>query len=119
MSTPTTEMGKELRKIRIDRDERLLNMAQKLGVSSSFISAIEVGRKTAPVGFEQLIIEKYRLTGEEKQRLLRAADQSRHEFTIGAKSPLARDTAGLLARKMDSLSEEQLRAILSVVGKAK
>jgi len=47
----TTEIGKELRKLRIDRDERLLDMSERLEKSSAFISAVERGTKTPPNGF--------------------------------------------------------------------
>ena len=40
-----TELGKHLRKIRIDHGEILKNMADKLGVTSSFLSAVEIGKR--------------------------------------------------------------------------
>ena len=40
-----TSLGKRLRKIRIDNDEITLNMAEKLGISTVTMSAIDVGRK--------------------------------------------------------------------------
>ena len=38
------DLGKMLRKIRIEEDERLLDMAENIGVSVAFLSAIETGR---------------------------------------------------------------------------
>ena len=40
-----TSLGKFLRKIRIDNDEYLKDMADKLGVTVSFLSAVENGKK--------------------------------------------------------------------------
>ena len=51
-----TELGKELRKIRIDQDERLLDMAERLEKSAAFVSAVEVGKKSPPSGFEEAVI---------------------------------------------------------------
>jgi transcriptional regulator with XRE-family HTH domain len=40
-----TEFGKAVRKARIDTGQTLLSMAQELGVTASFLSAMETGRK--------------------------------------------------------------------------
>ena len=40
-----TKLGIALRKIRLDRQELLKNMADKLKVSSAFLSAVETGKK--------------------------------------------------------------------------
>lgn len=113
----TTEIGKELRKLRIDRDERLLDMSERLEKSSAFISAVERGTKTPPTGFEELVIKTYQLVGEAADVLRRAADRSRKAFTLDAQSPLARDTAGLMARRMNSLSEDELKSIFDILNK--
>ena len=72
-----TEIGKELRKLRIDRDERLLDMSERLDKSSAFISAVERGTKTPPIGFEDLVIKVYQLAGDAAAAMHRAADRSR------------------------------------------
>ena len=41
MNSTTTELGKMLRKLRIDREETLGDMAERLGCTSSYLSAIE------------------------------------------------------------------------------
>ncbi|NDV48687.1 XRE family transcriptional regulator [Salipiger sp. PrR003] len=113
----TTEIGKELRKLRIDEDERLLDMSQRLNKSSAFISAVERGTKSPPSGFEELVIKAYWLAGDAADALRRAADRSRKAFTIEADTPLARDTAGLMARRMDSLSDDELKSIFQILNK--
>ena len=40
-----TEFGKALRRIRLDNDELLKDMADKLKVSSAYLSAVENGKK--------------------------------------------------------------------------
>lgn len=112
-----TTIGKELRKIRIDQDERMLDMAARLENSAAFISAVERGTKTPPAAFEEKVIKAYRLVGQAAEALRRAADQSRSAFMIEAKSPLARDTAGLMARRMNSLSQDELESIFQILKK--
>ena len=43
-----TSIGKFFRKLRIDEGEILKDMAEKLGVSVSFLSAVENGKKRMP-----------------------------------------------------------------------
>ena len=43
-----TSFGKALRKLRIDRGMVLKNMADMLGVSSAYLSAIELGKRAIP-----------------------------------------------------------------------
>ena len=113
-----TELGKTLRKIRIDEDERLLDMAKRLGKSAAFLSAVEVGKKSPPSNFEELIIAAYKLRDTAAEGLRIAADRSRQAFTISPRSEIGRDTAGLLARKMDTLSDDELIEIKNLLSRS-
>ncbi|MFC3061566.1 helix-turn-helix transcriptional regulator [Paenirhodobacter populi] len=113
----TTELGKELRRIRITEEERLMDMADRLGKSSAFISALERGSKNPPAGFEDTVIKAYNLLGVAAEAIRKAADRSRKAFVIEANSPLARDTASLMARRMDTLSDDELKSIFAILTK--
>lgn len=110
-----TEIGKELRKLRIDKEERLADMAMRLDVSSSFVSAIETGKKAPPAMFEEKVANAYDLPVVDRDRLARAADASRTAFTISPTSSLARDTTGLMARRINTLSEGDLENIRRIL----
>lgn len=112
-----TEIGKELRKLRIDRDERLLEMASRLGVSAAFISAVETGKKSPPSGFEEKVAASYDLNSEAVARLKQAADRSRKTFTLEPSSARGRDTAAMFARQVDKLSEDDLFEIQAILTK--
>ena len=45
MAGELTSLGKFLRKLRIDRGELLRTMSNKLGISMSFLSSVENGKK--------------------------------------------------------------------------
>ena len=94
-----------------------MDMAARLEKSSAFISAVERGTKTPPEGFVELVIRAYRLAEDAAASLRRAADRSRKNFTLEADSLLARDTAGLMARRMNSLSEDELNNIFQILSK--
>ncbi|MEP2707636.1 MAG: XRE family transcriptional regulator [Roseibium sp.] len=118
---PTTEIGKELRKLRIVEEERLIDMAKRLDKSASFVSAVETGSKAPPVGFENLVVTAYGLAHEVAHHFFLAADRSRKAFTIQPSSDLGKEAIGLMARrmnsKMDGLSAEQLSKIISILKK--
>lgn len=112
-----TDIGKLLRKLRIDKGERLLDMAAYLNVSSSFLSAVEVGHKAPPVGIEEQVIGAYDLDEEAAEELRNAADRSRTSFIMRPESELARDTAGLLARRINTLTSQDLEEIQLILKK--
>lgn len=115
--TRLTDFGKELRKIRIDVGERLFDMAKRLDVSAAFLSAVELGEKQIPPGLIEDVIVEYGLDLEAVGRLRQAADRSRATFKLKAHSPIARDTAALLARKFESLNDDDLRRIHDILRK--
>ena len=47
--------GKFCRKLRLERGELLLDMAKKLQVQSSYLSSVEVGRKSVPESWKDEI----------------------------------------------------------------
>ena len=63
-----TELGKVLRKIRLDRSEILYHMAKSLGYGPAFLSGIENG-KQIPDDFREKLFEAYSLTDSEKNAL--------------------------------------------------
>lgn len=73
----TTALGKSLRKLRVDHDERMGDMAGKLGVSASYLSAVEHGRKNPPLGLADDVVDLYGLGAEKAQEITAAAADSR------------------------------------------
>ena len=104
--------GKEMRKLRVDEGERLLDMGERLNRSPAFLSAVETGKKSPPVGFEDEIADVYSLSNERRASLKKAGDRSRAIYTIKPKDELAREATAAFARRVNDLSRERLRAIL-------
>ena len=118
-----TAFGKALRKIRIDRNLLLKDMADGLGCSSPFLSAIESGTKKIPDDMIERISQVYKLTEEEVQSLEVGKVQSMKEVVMSLKDFCAQDRelAMAFARNFDALQEDQkekLRAILKEAGDA-
>lgn len=64
-----TPFGVFLRKLRLDNGEIMKNMAEKLGVSSSFLSAVENGKKNIPTAWFDMICKLYGLNENKKEEL--------------------------------------------------
>jgi transcriptional regulator with XRE-family HTH domain len=64
-----TEFGKFTRKLRVDNDELLKYMADKLGVSSSYLSSVETGKRKTPVEWVDKISQLYNLDEHMKSKL--------------------------------------------------
>lgn len=108
-----TPLGRFLRKLRIDRNELLKTMADKLDVSSAFLSAVEMGRKHMPATWEQTLVEDYRLdagqTAELSNAIAESAKSVRLDLTnISADS---RRTVLAFARKIQEVDEADLERI--------
>ncbi|WP_273723920.1 helix-turn-helix domain-containing protein [Bartonella sp. AU18XJBT] len=103
-----TPFGKTLRKLRIDHSERLLDMAKKLDISVAFLSSVEIGKKSVPVGLEEKVIELYALDQEVAEILRRESDACRKSFTIKPSNPLSREIVGMFVRNLHNLSQQDL-----------
>lgn len=78
----TTEFGKALRKLRIDRDEYIKDMAEKLHISVSYLSAIETGKRTIPENIVGGIARAYGLEPDDFDALNQLKDKSNREVRI-------------------------------------
>lgn len=110
-----TNFGKILRKLRVDHNERILDMADKIGKSSAFISAVERGQKPIPEGFDDLIIKAYDLSDIQAMAVRQACARSKTSFQLKPNTGLGRDAADLLAKRINELSSSQLKEIKEIL----
>ncbi|WP_286694964.1 helix-turn-helix domain-containing protein [Spongiibacter sp. UBA1325] len=110
MNTP---YGKEIRKLRIDKGLTLKALADQLGVASSYVSAIEKGRKKLTNPFVENVVKAMCLSTDEEKLIWDAAFQSQSEFTIDVSNSneQARSAVAMLARNFGSLPAEKLDQI--------
>jgi transcriptional regulator with XRE-family HTH domain len=108
-----TEFGQHLRKIRIDCGDLLKDMADKLGVTSSYLSAVETGKRNVPDGWVEKISQFYRLDMLEQDALQTEAANSVRAVTMDLCNmvPKRRETALLFARKFDAVDDSAIEAI--------
>lgn len=112
-----TEFGKCLRKTRIDNQELMVDMAEKLGVSPAYLSAVENGKRNAPEKWVESIIEKYSLSPASADALKAAFDDSQENVKIPLKgaTDLQKSTVVSFAKALNGLTDSDLKKIMSVV----
>jgi Zn-dependent peptidase ImmA (M78 family)/transcriptional regulator with XRE-family HTH domain len=121
-----TPFGKLIRQLRLEKDMRLIDLAEATGKSPAFLSAIEVGRKPIPDSYVREVIRAMNLTAAEAKKLTAAADRTRKEVRVDNLSEDQRALMAAFARKLDTteapidphLSEivERLRNALKSMG---
>ena len=111
-------IGRFLRKIRIDHNEILKNMADKLGVTSSYLSAVENGKRIFPDEWEDTLNGFYGFTDRQKSDFKNAVVDSKEAFELNAKGAAKqnRELAYVFARKFKDLDEDTVKKIKELLG---
>lgn len=71
-----------LKKLRSDNNEVMSDMAEKLGVTTSFLSAVELGKKNPPQNWYKKIDKSYSLCLSQRYELIKALALSERHLKI-------------------------------------
>lgn len=112
-----TEIGKFLRRYRIDNGLLLKDMAGKVGVTSAYLSAVENGKKRPTEDLVGKIINAYDLDSEKATELNEAYFRSVNEISISTAGYSTEQTnLGLIfARKIDSLTSDEINSLIKIL----
>lgn len=113
----STEFGKAVQQLRQLAGLTLFEVAEKMGMSTAFLSAVENGRKRVPDDFVEKLGRAVPAAQAQSGVLESLANQARKQVVLPlpAASRQDADLATALARKFNNLSDEQkarIRAIL-------
>lgn len=116
-----TRFGKELRKIRIEHDEILKDMADKLNVTAAYLSAVENGTRKMPDSWMNIITKEYNLSSEAAEQLQRLVYEDRNNINVcyDKKNEQETNLALSFARKFKDLNNEQIQEIQKILDKTK
>lgn len=116
-----TQFGKELRKIRIENDQILKNMADKLNVTAAYLSAVENGNRRVPDSWINTIAKEYDLSDEKVKNLQRLAYEDRNDINVSFDNTNNQETnlALSFARKFKNLNDNQIEEIQKILDKTK
>lgn len=115
-----TNFGKFARKLRIDNAELLKDMAEKLGVTTSYLSAVEVGKRNVPTKWKNQIVNIYNLDKNKKQELEESIFNSQKVIKLNLEN-LRKDSDKELmlafARKFEDLDDDSKKDIINILNK--
>ena len=110
-----TPFGEKLRKLRAKRGVTLKDMAGALGVTPTYLSALEHGKRGRPTWFlVQRIIAYFNVIWDEAEELQRLAEMSDPRIVVDTAGldPRATEFANLLAAKIKGLSAKSLEELI-------
>ncbi len=114
----STNLAKFLRILRIQNDELLGDMADKLGIMPSYLSAIEANRRPLTAALKEKLIKEYNLSPQQQTELDSLIAQAAQSVEVDLSSvrnnaiyPKYVDTALLFARDISSLGEAELNEL--------
>lgn len=112
-----TEFGKTIRKLRLDKGILLKQMADDIGMTSSYLSAIEHGKREIPKRLISDLSNTYTLTSDEEDNLSKAAQNSRSSIKLNLSGNDSKKTefANSFARRFDDLSDDQISEIMKIL----
>src|ERR1700733_1979682 len=113
-----TPFGIAIRKLRLDKRLRLLDLAELLDCSAAYLSAIETGRKPIPDGFVLDVARKMKLSTEELTILRRAADRTRKHVKIERLPEDQRELVAAFARRIDKIPPALIAKIKGIILKS-
>lgn len=111
-----TNFGKTLRKIRIDHDELLKDMAARLNVTVAYLSAVENGKREVPDNWIDILSNSYQLSKEETKELQTCAYETKDSLKINLDGigKEERELALAFARSLKSLTDEDMAKLAKI-----
>lgn len=105
-----TQFGIFLRKLRLDAGEIMKEMAAKLDVSSSFLSAVENGKKKMPDSWYEMIINLYNLDKGKQDEMMTAIEESEKSVEINLEDlgSEKKKLAFSFARQLENFNKEEV-----------
>jgi transcriptional regulator with XRE-family HTH domain len=113
-----TPLGEKLRQLRAERGVTLKAMAEELGLSAAYLSALEHGRRGRPThALVIAVCAQLNIIWDEADELLRLARLSHPRITVDTAglSPRATELANLLAERIRKLPPEKIEGILEIL----
>lgn len=116
MSMKLTPFGQFTRKLRVDRGEYMKDMSAHLGVTPSFLSAVESGKRNPPLEWADTLGQAYNLSDDDIREVHALLNQSRtyERVDVAHLSAEDRQIIERLAVSLPTLDEASRQNITNV-----
>ena len=109
------ELRTQLKILRDKYGDSLRTMARKLGITASYLSAIETGKRNIPDNFELLLFDAYSLSEEEKGLIKQALYSCKKNYIINLAKVSNNERLILKYLLENDPTEEQLDKMLNII----
>ena len=112
-----TTLSRILKMIRLENGEVLRDMAEKLGVTASYLSAVEKGRRDMPKEWIQKIRKLYDVDEKTLERIKVAAEELKKSLKLDLQgaSEAQRGAALVFARAFKSMDDKTAEGIRNIL----
>ena len=112
-----SKFGEFMRILRIKKGEYMGQIAEMLGTTTPFLSAVENGKKNVPKTWKEKIIEHYALSECEINELENAIEESKLQMKFDLRNSGEKKRQAVLkfARSFDDVDEETAEKIIKLL----
>jgi transcriptional regulator with XRE-family HTH domain len=112
-----SKFGKELKMLRLKNDEILKNMADKMEMSSAYLSAIELGKRRVPDDFIEKLTKAYQLNQLQVNEINNALNEheGKIEIVLNNVDSEKKEMAMIFARTFEDMGSEKAKQIIEML----
>ena len=110
-----TEFGKVMRIIRINTGDSMRDMAAKIGMSATYLSAIETGKRNIPANMEELLFTNYNFSDKDKKKIKDSIEKSAAQVKINLTEMADKKKKLIYKLSKGDIDEETLDRLCEII----
>ena len=110
-----TEFGKVMRIIRINTGDSMRDMAAKIGMSATYLSAIETGKRNIPANMEELLFTNYNFSDKDKKKIKDSIESSAAQVKINLTEMADKKKKLIYKLSKGNIDEETLDRLCEII----
>lgn len=110
-----TEFGKVMRIIRINTGDSMRDMAAKIGMSATYLSAIETGKRNIPANMEELLFSHYNFSEKDKKKIKDSIEKSAAQVKINLTEMADKKKKLIYKLSKGDIDEETLDRLCEII----
>lgn len=110
-----TEFGKVMRIIRINTGDSMRDMAAKIGMSATYLSAIETGERNIPANMEGLLFSHYNFSEKDRQNIKDSIEKSASHVKIDLTEMADKKKKLICSISKGDIDEETLDKLCEII----
>ena len=110
-----TEFGKVMRIIRINTGDSMRDMAAKIGMSATYLSAIETGKRNIPANMEELLFSHYNFSEKDRKNIKDSIENSESHVKIDLTEMADKKKKLIYSISKGDIDEETLDKLCEII----